>query len=125
MKIFNLLLTALFLVSAGLQLNDPDPVLWTVLYLAIAVICGLAAFQRYNRWVILIVMAVCVYELSTLMPAFIEWIREGMPSITEAMKATSPHVELVREFLGVAISVVVLIFQYVRCRIQALRNSSN
>jgi hypothetical protein len=121
MKIFNLLLTALFLVSAVLQLNDPDPVLWTILYLAIALICGFAAFGKYNRWVILVVMAGCIYELSTLMPAFIQWIRDGMPSITEEMKATTPYVELVREFLGVAISVIVLIFQYVRSRMHAMR----
>ena len=124
MKIFNLLLTALFLVSALLQLNDPDPVLWTILYLAIALICGFAAFGKYNRWVILVVMAVCVYQLSTLMPAFIQWIRDGMPSITQEMKASSPHVELVREFLGVGISILVLIFQYAHSRMQALRKDT-
>ena len=124
MKIFNLLLTALFLVSAGLQLNDPDPWLWTALYLSVAVICGFAAFGQYNRWAILLVMAVSIYELSTLLPAFRDWISEGMPSITESMKASSPHVELVREFLGVVICLIVLIFQYARCRMQALHKSA-
>lgn len=121
MKILNLCLSALFVVSAILQLNDPDPWFWTVMYLAVAAICGFAAFGKYNRWVILLVMAVCIYELSTLLPDFRLWIREGMPSITGSMKASSPHVELVREFLGVAICLIVLVFQYTRCRMLALR----
>lgn len=123
MKILNLFLTALFLISAVLQFNDPDPWFWLAIYLAVAVICGFAAFGKYNRWAILLVMAVCIYELSTLLPAFRLWIDEGMPSITGTMKASSPHVELVREFLGVAICLIVLIFQYTRCRILALRDA--
>lgn len=123
MKIFNFLLAALFLVSAGLQLNDPDPIFWTALYLAVALICIFAAFGKYNHWVILAVMAACVYELTTLYADFLLWIDEGMPSITESMKASSPHVELVREFLGVAICLATLVFQYFRCRRQMLSKS--
>lgn len=125
MKILNLFLCALFVVSAALQYNDPDPLLWMAIYLSVAAICGFAAFGKGNRWVILLVMAVCVYELSTLMPSFLQWIRDGMPSITGSMKAESPHIELVREFLGVTIVVVVLVFQYVRVRYRALRQSGS
>ena len=121
MKVFNLLLAVLFLVSAGLQFNDPDPLFWIFVYGALAVICGFAAFSKYNRWAILAVMAVCVFELSKLFPDFRAWLSEGMPSITESMKASSPHVELVREFLGIVICLVVLIFQYVRYRMIQLR----
>lgn len=121
MKIFNLFLTALFLLSAALQWNDPDPFFWIAIYLCAAVICGFAAFEKYNRWAILLVMAVCLYELSKLFPAFSQWINDDMPSITESMKASTPYVELVREFLGLAIVMIVLIFQYVRARFQVLK----
>jgi hypothetical protein len=124
MKILNFIRAALFIVSAGLQINDPDPLLWIGLYLAVGLICLLAAFGKYNRWVILAVMAVCVYELSTLYPDFRQWLGEGMPSITESMKATSPHVELIREFRGVALCFAALIFQYFRARLIALRSSA-
>lgn len=124
MKIFNLFLTGLFLLSAALQWNDPDPFFWISIYLSAAVICGFAAFERYNRWAILLVMAVCLYELSTLFPDFSQWIKDDMPSITESMKASTPHVELVREFLGLAIVMIVLIFQYVRARYQVLKASA-
>jgi hypothetical protein len=120
MKIFNLVLAVFFVASAALQINDPDPWLWIGLYTTVALICGFAAFGKYNRWVILLVMAVCIFELSTLLPDFRNWIADDMPSITESMKAESPYVELVREFLGVAICLIVLIFQYTRCRYLAL-----
>jgi hypothetical protein len=120
MKIFNLVLAVFFVASAALQINDPDPWLWIGLYTTVALTCGFAAFGKYNRWVILLVMAVCIFELSTLLPDFRNWIADDMPSITESMKAESPYVELVREFLGVAICLIVLIFQYTRCRYLAL-----
>ncbi|HLF64978.1 MAG TPA: transmembrane 220 family protein [Saprospiraceae bacterium] len=121
MKIFNLFLVVLFVVSAALQYNDPDPLLWISLYLAVALICGFAAFNKYNRWATLLVMAGCIYQLSILLPAFTQWVRDGMPSITQSMKASSPYVELVREFLGVVISMAVLIFQYARSRYHILK----
>ncbi|WP_370870431.1 transmembrane 220 family protein [Daejeonella sp.] len=33
MKIFNSIFLVLFVVSAGLQYNDPDPALWILIYL--------------------------------------------------------------------------------------------
>lgn len=124
MKILNLFLTALFVFSAALQWNDPDPFLWISIYLCVAVICGFAAFEKYNRWAILLVMAVCIYEISSLFPAFSQWIKDDMPSITESMKASTPYVELVREFLGLSIVMIVLIFQYVRARYQVLKSTA-
>ena len=44
------LATTLFVASAGLQLNDPDPLLWVLAYLAAAACTGLAAFRRPLPW---------------------------------------------------------------------------
>jgi hypothetical protein len=124
MKIFNLFLAALFVFSAVLQYNDPDPLLWMSIYLAAGLICAFAAFNKYNRWTILLVLAACAYELYDILPSFVQWIGDGMPSITESMKASTPHVELVREFLGTAIVFVAMIFQYFRARAFVFRNQS-
>jgi len=123
MKIFNLILAVIFLLFAVVQLNDPDWMFWTALYLSVSVVCGFAAFGKRNRWIILLVMAVCVYELSTLITPFLQWVKDGMPSITESMKASSPYVELVREFLGVAIAFAAIIYQYTRVRYKALKST--
>jgi hypothetical protein len=116
MKIFNLFLAALFVFSAVLQYNDPDPLLWMSIYLAAGLICAFAAFNKYNRWTILLVLAACAYELYDILPAFIQWIGDGMPSITESMKSSKPHLEHVREFMGTANVFVAKILQYLPAR---------
>lgn len=116
MKIFNLILAGLFLIFAALQLNDDpgDILFWVAMYLLIAGISAFAAFQKYNMWVIMAGIAVTVYEMFCGFPAIAMWIDKGMPSIVGEMKASSPHIEKVREMLGLFICFVVLIFQYMQ-----------
>lgn len=103
MKVANILLALLFLLFAYFQYNDPDPWLWIGIYLLVAGICGFAAFGRYNHWLTLATLiGLSIYWL-ILLPDFISWFSEGMPTITGSMKAESPHIELVREFLGLLI----------------------
>ena len=115
MKIFNLILAVCFLVFASLQFNDdPNDVwFWVILYSLVAGISAFAAFGRYNMWVIMLGLAAVVYELFRKFPAFAQWLSDGMPSIVEKMEASSPYVELVREFLGLIICLAALIYHYV------------
>ena len=46
----------------------------------------------------------------SLLPNAITWVKDGMPTIVESMKASSPYIELVREFLGLLISILMLLF---------------
>ncbi|MBI1225055.1 MAG: hypothetical protein GC192_07430 [Bacteroidetes bacterium] len=116
MKIFNLVLTTLFILFAAVQYNDPDPIHWMALYLFVAAVCGFAAFGKFNKYVLWVGIAICVVWLAFTTHDFIDWIRLGEPSIVSEMKATEPHVELTREFFGVLICLVVLIWQYWRSR---------
>jgi hypothetical protein len=112
MKTINIILAILFAICAILQFNDPDPVFWIALYALVAAISAFAAANKYSRWVILLGMAVCIYELILLFPAFSSWMEDGMPAIAESMKAESPYIELVREFLGTALCMIALLFHY-------------
>lgn len=116
MKIFNLILAFLFIVFAFLQFNDDpsDIWFWVLAYAGIGIISAFAAFNRYNMWVIVIGIAIVVYQMFRMFPAFSSWISAGTPSITGEMKAISPHVELVREFLGLVLCLIVLVFHYIR-----------
>lgn len=116
MKIFNLFLAALFVVFAAVQFNDPDPWGWAAMYFFVAGICAFAAFGRYHRWGLLGGLAIVLIWAATLAPDFIHWTQMGAPTITGQMKATEPHIELTREFLGLLICGAVLLFQYVRMR---------
>ena len=115
MKIVNLILAGCFVIFALLQFNDDphDVWFWVLIYGLVAAISAFAAFQRYNMWVIVIGIGAVVYELFRKFPAFAQWMSDGMPSIVEKMEASSPYVELVREFLGLLVCLAALIYHYV------------
>jgi len=112
MKILNIILSILFIVFAYVQINDPDPWLWVLLYGFVAVISGLAAFGKYYKFAIIGGMAICVLGLAFLLPDFLNWINMGTPNIAESMKTEKPHIEFVREFLGLGIAFSVLLFHF-------------
>ncbi len=115
MKIINLSLAVIFLLFALVQLNDQpgDILFWFVMYLFVAVISAFAAYKKYNMWAILLGLAVVVYELFRKFPTIAQWISDGMPSIVEEMKASSPYVELAREYLGLVLCLIVLLYHYI------------
>lgn len=112
MKITNGILAILFLIFALLQLNDPDPWLWVVIYGAVAVACGATALGRCAPKVILGGILLTILGIGWYLPDFINWLENGMNSITTSMKADTPHVELVRECLGLVLVLVTLIWLY-------------
>ena len=114
MKAFNLFLAVLFLVFAIVQYNDPDPWIWIILYIFVATVSGFAAFGIYRKWVLIAGIGLCAIWMATLLPDFINWIKMGMPTITGQMKATEPHIELTREFLGLFIVLATLGLHYYR-----------
>lgn len=116
MKIFNLFLAFLFLVFAGLQFND-DPAdvwFWVFIYAGVGVISAFAAFDRYNMWVIVLGIGIVLYKMFIWFPAIAQWFDMGTPSIVGEMEASTPYVETTREFLGLLICLIVLIYHYVR-----------
>ena len=116
MKIFNLILAVIFLAFASLQFNDnPDDIwFWVIVYAGVGIISAFAAFNRYNMWVIVLGIGIVLFQMFRLFTPFASWISSGMPDITGEMKAISPHVELVREFFGLVVCLIVLIYHYVR-----------
>src|SRR5687767_10279830 len=56
----------LFLFSAAVQLNDPDPLLWIAIYVAAAVVCGLEVRRRTPAWAPLAVALVAILWAGTL-----------------------------------------------------------
>lgn len=108
MKLPHLLVAVLFLLFAYWQLNDPDSARWVAMYIAVALVAGWRAFAPLPRWLPWTVFGLAALWLVTLVPDFINWLKMGAPTITGQMKAESPHVELTREFLGLAICLITL-----------------
>lgn len=112
MRFVNIFLALMFLSFAALQINDPDPLLWILIYGAMVVICGMAAFGIYNKRV-MIILAICylVYCV-VLWPGVSEWLSQENKSVLfdDVMKMEFPYIEESREFLGLAICLLVLAF---------------
>jgi TctA family transporter len=114
MKILNIVLSIMFILFALVQYNDPDPYIWAPIYLFVAGVCGAAAFNRYNNRVTLAGTIILTIYALFYVPDFIDWVKMGMPSIVETMKAEKLYVELTREFGGLVVCLVVLLWQLKR-----------
>lgn len=103
-----LIATLAFAAFAYLNLNDPDPLPWVLAYGATGILFALAAFGRADRRIIGWYAVALGLWMCTMLPGMIDWMRLGFPSITGSMQAHEPHIEVVREFLGLFIAVAAL-----------------
>ena len=112
MKVFNIIFCILFFISAGLQYNDPDPYIWIPIYLYGAILCWLAARNKYYPkaylFGILIFTCYALYFFFTD-DGVLDWIQNHKAeNIAGSMKATKPWIETTREFFGLVILIVAL-----------------
>ena len=106
MRITHLIVAIIFIAFGIVQLNDPDPYLWVVVYLGVAACAIGYYFKRYLKWLALVGLVGCLIGVIMISPDFISWLGDGMPSIVNSMKAETPYIELVREFLGFLIAAI-------------------
>jgi Transmembrane family 220, helix len=118
MKILHSILAVLFLIFAGVQINDPDPVLWILIYGAMAAICVMAIFEYYIPKLLMALSLGYLIYLVILFPGFMDWYRSPDRSLLfdDLAKMQYLYIEEAREFLGLAICVAVLGFYLIRSR---------
>jgi hypothetical protein len=118
MKIVNLVLAVMFLVFAFVQINDPDPFHWILIYGAMAVICVMAAFRYYPR-VFMIVMLIIYVAYSLVFLGGVKiWLTQPDKAalFDDVAKMQNLYIEESREFLGLWICIFVLIMQLILSR---------
>lgn len=108
MKFLHFAIALLFILFAYWQLNDPDWPQWVTIYGFVSVTAVLVACKKLPFWFPWVGIVIVSGWLLALVPDFISWLRMGTPTITGQMQAESPHVELTREFFGLAICLVAL-----------------
>jgi hypothetical protein len=112
MKILNIFFCIVFVIFAGLQYNDPDPYVWIPIYLYAAVLCALAARNRFYPSAY--ALGIAVYSIYAVYKFFckdgvLDWIRlHHGEDIAGTMKASQPWIEETREFFGLLIVIGVL-----------------
>ncbi len=125
MKVFNLFFCLLFIFSAALQYNDPDPYLWMPIYMYGAVLCWLAFRNKYYPKAyligIFIYLGYAIY-LFFAKDGVLDWInKHNAEDIASTMKAEKPWIEETREFFGLIILIVVLAIDYFYSRRKLLK----
>ena len=123
MKVLNLVLAAMFLLFAFVQINDPDPVLWILIYGLMAVSCILAAFQYYYPKVLVALLIAFVAYSFVFVSGVIEWMQSDDKAMLfdDIAKMQYPYIEESREFLGLFLCIVVLIMHLLRWRARQAR----
>ena len=123
MKVLNLVLAAMFVVFAFVQINDPDPVIWILIYGVMAVACVLAAFGRFYPKVLLGILVIFIAYSFVYLSGVMEWLRSENKSLLfdDIAKMQYPYVEESREFLGLFICIIVLILHLIMSRMRVRR----
>lgn len=105
-----------FVLFAYVNLNDKDSWLWVPIYMVAAILCGLAAFDKFYPAIYLV--AVGYYLVYAIIIFFskdgvLDWVTKyKRPSIVESMQATKPYIEKTREFFGLLIISGALLINY-------------
>jgi hypothetical protein len=118
MRILNFTLAVMFLIFAFVQVNDPDPAIWILIYGAMAVISIMAIFEFYPKRVIIGLLIVYTLYSFVYLPGVLEWLRQDNKALLfdDLAKMQFPYIEEAREFLGLFICVAVLLFYTLRSR---------
>ena len=116
MKVFNLIFCLLFVISAALQYNDPDPYIWIPIYLFGAVLCWLAFRNKFYPKAYLIgIIVYVVYAIGLFFwkNGVLDWMtKHNAEDIAATMKAEKPWIEETREFFGLLLLIAALMINY-------------
>lgn len=112
-KIIHLLFACTLAAFAYLQLNDPDPVVWTLFYLICAVVPLLELVNKRNRYVFWIAVTLCIMDLGIYTHgAYTYYLHSNEEALMQSMNPAKPYIEEAREFLGSLIALVLINISY-------------
>lgn len=107
------LFTVVLCLFAYLQLNDPDPVIWTSFYLICALVPALALFNRPNRVLFWIAVSLCVVVTGIYAQgAYTYYQHSHEEALMQSMNPAKPYIEEAREFLGSLIALCLVVASY-------------
>jgi len=99
---------------AGLQFNDPDPIIWISFYVLCALIPSLLVFNIFNRPLFILAIAWCCVELFISAPgAYQYYLHMAEEPLMQGMNPQKPYIEECREFLGALIALALVLISAV------------
>ncbi|MCE2792288.1 MAG: transmembrane 220 family protein [Planctomycetota bacterium] len=111
MRIACLIIAAVAFLSAALQYNDPDPMLWGAYYLGIGLFAVLSAagFRLRLGFISLVIASVSL--LMSTWPGVQQYLtNQDGQTLANAMSKEFPYIEQTREFGGAILGLLCSIF---------------
>lgn len=96
--ILNTIFLVIYVLSAAVQYNDPDALLWAIMYLAAAGMCIAQFWKRPPRWLPRTLLAISVAWIVALLPSIVGQV--SLEEIFESISMKTKAVEEAREIGG-------------------------
>jgi len=100
-RVISVLMAVFFAWAAAMQLNDPDPERWFLMYASVALLAGLSAAGRPMLRPALVLALVALGWAAAILPEL--WQHWTVRDLGAHMSAARPEVEYGREFVGLLI----------------------
>jgi hypothetical protein len=104
LRLLNLVFLGLFLLSVGVQYNDPDPVRWMLIYGAAALACIFAHSRPIPRAAPAIIAVVALAWMIALLPKVTGQV--GFKEMFREAGMATMEIEEGREAIGLALVVI-------------------
>ena len=111
MKAIHFVFSALFLYFAYIQLNDPDPLYWIVIYTGTAAVAFAKGLGRSSEFWTIILIGVAAAGMIVATPGLVDFIASGDIAVIGDMN-NAPYVEPAREFGGLLLALCLLFYYY-------------
>lgn len=100
-KVFNAIFLIIYVLSAAVQYNDPDTLLWASTYLSAAAMCALQTRAKLPRWLPPALLVLSVVWIGTLLPSIVGQV--SLEEIFESLSMKTKAVEEAREIGGLCL----------------------
>jgi archaellum biogenesis protein FlaJ (TadC family) len=113
------------LAFAALQFNDPDPLIWVSFYVICALIPLLLIANKFYRPMFWFAIVICSVELFNSAPgAYQYYLHMTEEPLMQSMNPQKPYIEECREFLGVLITLGLIIVSVLIARVNVFKSSA-
>lgn len=111
-RALNIIFFVMFTLFAIIQLNDPDPLLWFSIYMGVALVSIVANYVVVPKFVIILVALALLLYSGVYFGFLLDWLNtENKAEIFGEMVYDKPYLEGSREFMGLLIAFVAVLFQ--------------
>ena len=103
-------LALLLFIFSAIQLNDPDPIYWTLVYGCSGFVVLGKGLGHFNRTWAAVALGAAIAGILIAAPGFEEFLLSGNYGRIFGDMAGSQDIESAREFLGLTLTILVILW---------------